>query len=65
MKTTELRQQGVPELKQRLVDLLKEQFKLKMSQGSAQLTKTHLLGKVRKHIARVLTVLRQKQESSL
>jgi len=60
MNTTELREKSVDELNQELLGLLKEQFNLRMQKSSGQLAQSHLLGKVRRDIARVKTVLNQK-----
>lgn len=60
MKATELREKSVDELNQELLGLLKEQFNLRMQKSSGQLAQSHLLGKVRRDIARVKTVLNQK-----
>ena len=38
-----------------------QQFKLRMKSASGQLSKTHELGTVRRNIARVKTILREKQ----
>ncbi|NRA18139.1 50S ribosomal protein L29 ['Osedax' symbiont bacterium Rs2_46_30_T18] len=60
MKANELREKNPEELQQQLLDLLKDQFNLRMQKSSGQLTQTHLLGQVRHDIARVRTVLNQK-----
>ncbi|WP_210395857.1 50S ribosomal protein L29 [Motiliproteus sediminis] len=60
MNATELREKSVDELNQELLGLLKEQFNLRMQKSSGQLAQSHLLGKVRRDIARVKTVLNQK-----
>ncbi|MFP8966416.1 50S ribosomal protein L29 [Pokkaliibacter sp. CJK22405] len=60
MKTAELRDQSVAELQQVLLGLLKDQFNLRMQKASGQLAQTHLLGNVRRDIARVKTVLNEK-----
>jgi large subunit ribosomal protein L29 len=61
MKATELREQSVDELQQSLLTLLKDQFNLRMQKATGQLAQTHLLGQVRRDIARVKTVLNEKQ----
>ena len=43
-----------------LSELLKAQFKLRMQKGTQQLTDTSQLGKVKRDIARVKTVIAQK-----
>ena len=60
MKATELREKSVDELQQELLGLLKEQFNLRMQKSTGQLAQTHLLGQVRRDIARVKTVLNEK-----
>ena len=60
MKASELRQKGVEELNKELLDLLKAQFGLRMQIATQQLSNTSQLGKVRKDIARVKTILREK-----
>ncbi|KGD63629.1 50S ribosomal protein L29 [Alcanivorax sp. S6407] len=61
MKASELREKSVEELQQEQINLLEQQFKLRMKSASGQLSKTHELGTVRRNIARVKTILRQKQ----
>ena len=60
MKAIELREKSVDELQQELLGLLKEQFNLRMQKTTGQLVQTHLLGQVRRDIARVKTVLNEK-----
>ncbi|KGK41088.1 MULTISPECIES: 50S ribosomal protein L29 [Nitrincola] len=60
MKATELREQTAEELQQTLLGLLKDQFNLRMQKATGQLAQNHLLGQVRRDIARVKTVLKQK-----
>ena len=61
MKTTELRKKNHIELKKILITFYRERFKLLLDKTSgAEFTKNHLLKKVRKNIARVLTIMRQK-----
>ncbi|MDR3055002.1 MAG: 50S ribosomal protein L29 [Zoogloeaceae bacterium] len=60
MKTTELRQKNTDELKVELVELLKAQFSLRMQNATQQLSNTSQIGKVRRDIARVRTLIREK-----
>jgi large subunit ribosomal protein L29 len=60
MKANELREKSVEELNTELMSLLKEQFNLRMRKSTGQLNQGHLLGNVRRDIARVKTVLKQK-----
>ena len=63
MKATELREKSVEDLNSSLLDLLKEQFNLRMQKASGQLGQSHLLKQVRRDIARVKTVLEEKAGS--
>jgi large subunit ribosomal protein L29 len=60
MKAKELRTKNVEELNQELVSLLKARFGLKMQLSTQQSTKTSELGKLRRDIARVKTLIREK-----
>ncbi len=60
MKATEARDLTEDQLKDRLLLLKKEQFNLRFQRASGQLEKTSRVGEVRKDIARIKTVLRQK-----
>ncbi len=60
MKATELRAKGDGELQQELLSLRKAQFSLRMQLATQQLNNTAQLSKVRKDIARVKTVQREK-----
>jgi large subunit ribosomal protein L29 len=60
MKTTELRAKNDVELQKELLDLRKAQFGLRMQVATQQLTNTSQVGKVRKSIARVKTIQREK-----
>ncbi|HCZ16224.1 MAG TPA: 50S ribosomal protein L29 [Accumulibacter sp.] len=60
MKVSELRAKTVDELNKELIDLLKAQFGLRMQLATQQLTNNSQIGKVRRQIARVRTLLREK-----
>ena len=60
MNVAELKQKDISELEVELGDLQKEQFNLRMQQGSGQLARPHLMKKVRRNIARVKTVMSEK-----
>lgn len=60
MKAKELREKSVEELNAELLNLLREQFNLRMQSASGQLQQTHLLKQVRRDVARVKTLLTQK-----
>ena len=61
MKTEELREKNVDELEAELVKLRKEHFNLRMQRASEQLPQTHLVGEKKRDIARVKTLIREKQ----
>jgi large subunit ribosomal protein L29 len=58
--TKELREKGAAELTTELNSLLRSQFSLRMQKATQQLTNHSQLGKVRRDIARVRTILNQK-----
>ncbi|HQC80583.1 MAG TPA: 50S ribosomal protein L29 [Accumulibacter sp.] len=60
MKVNELRAKTVEELNKELLDLLKAQFGLRMQIATQQLSNNSQIGKVRRQIARVRTLLREK-----
>jgi large subunit ribosomal protein L29 len=60
MKTSELRSKSVDELNKELLELLKAQFGLRMQMATQQLANVSQIGKVRRDIARVRTLLREK-----
>ena len=60
MKASELRARSGDELKKELDELLKARFGLRMQHATQQLSNTSQMKKVRRDIARVRTVLREK-----
>ena len=61
MEASELRKQSAAELRDDLQGLLKEQFNLRMQQGTGQLARPDQMRKVRRDIARIKTVLNEKR----
>ena len=59
MEAKELRDKKPEELQTMLLDLRKEQFSLRMQQGTGQASRPHLFDNLRKDIARVKTVLNE------
>ncbi len=59
----EIRLKHATDLKQLLEDLLEEQFKLKMQEATGQLAKSSEFKKVRKDIARIKTIMKEKQNN--
>jgi large subunit ribosomal protein L29 len=64
MTNAELRKKTTEQLDGELEALLKEQFNLRMQKGVGQAPAPHLFGNVRKQIARVKTILTEKEGSS-
>jgi large subunit ribosomal protein L29 len=62
MNAPELRDKTPEELNEELLRLRKEQFHLRMQKASGQLGQTHLLTQARHDIARVKTVIQEKQD---
>jgi large subunit ribosomal protein L29 len=60
MKASELRGKSVDELKQELQSLLKTQFSLRMRKATQQLPNPSEIGKTRRDIARLRTILTEK-----
>ena len=63
MNTSELRSKSAEELNNELLALLKEQFNLRVQKGIGQAPQAHLFKKVRRQMARIKTVLREKEGS--
>ncbi len=61
MKARELRDKSVDELRQELHERLREQFNLRMQQGSGQLSRPHQMKTVRREVARIRTIMNEKQ----
>ena len=62
MKAGELRTKSEDELKDNLLGLRKEAFNLRFQRASGQLENTARIRQVRRDIARIKTVLRQRQQ---
>ena len=60
MKANELKEKSVEQLNEVVVDLLKQQFGLRMQHATGQLGKTSDIKQVRRDIARVKTVIAEK-----
>ena len=63
MAAAELRDKSVDELNTELSALFREQFNLRMQQGSGQDVKPHNHKRVRRQIARIKTIINQKQSA--
>jgi large subunit ribosomal protein L29 len=63
MKAKELRDLSPEELQTKEKEFREEEFKLRFRHATGQLEKTDRLRKVRKEIARVKTIIREKEAS--
>jgi large subunit ribosomal protein L29 len=61
MKASDIREKNLAELKEELLRLRKEAFNLRMQRASGQLPQSHLLKETRRDIARVKTIMKEKQ----
>ncbi|WP_100449128.1 50S ribosomal protein L29 [Glycomyces xiaoerkulensis] len=57
----ELRELGDKELEQKLLDKKEELFNLRVRHATGQLENNHMLGLVRKEIARIYTVMNERR----
>ena len=64
MKADDLRTKSEDELKDSLFDLKKEAFNLRFQKASGQLGNTSRVRQVRRDIARIKTVLRDKRQAA-
>ncbi len=64
MKASDVRAKTADELKQQLEDLAKEAFNLRFQRASGQLENTARVRQVRRDIARIKTILGERQRSS-
>jgi len=60
MDVKELRDQDVSQLNEQLIALLKESFELRMQKSTSQLTDLSKLGKTKKAIAQIKTIINEK-----
>ena len=63
-KIADLRSQTTDQLADELLKLKKEQFNLRFQAATGQMEKTHRVSEVRKDIARISTLLREKRAAS-
>ena len=64
MKANEIRNLSVEELDKKLADLKKDLFNLRLQHATNQLDNPNKIGDVKKDIARVKTIIREKQTAS-
>ena len=63
MKASELREKTVAELQTELQELFKNQFNYRMQMSTGKMTQFHLIGEVKRDIARVKTIITEKEKS--
>lgn len=63
MKIADVRSKSSDQLKDELVELKKEQFNLRFEAATGQLEKTGRVTEVRRDIARIKTILREKAQA--
>ena len=64
MKAAELRAKTSEELQAMVTELLREQFNLRMQNGSGQLAKPSQIKTVRRDIARIKTIMKEMETAS-
>ena len=64
MKANEVRKMSAAELESKLVDLKKDLFNLRLQNATNQLENPNRINDVKKDIARVKTIIREKQTAS-
>lgn len=62
MKANELREKTVAELNEQLNALYRDQFSARMQKSTGQLAQTHLAGSIKKEIARIKTIITEKEK---
>lgn len=61
MKAKDIREMTAEQIDKELLDLRREQFNLRMQSASGQGIRTHEFGWIRKDIARLKTLLRERE----
>ena len=64
MNTKEMRAKSPEDLNKELLELRKAQFSLRMQVATQQLTKTTELGRVKREIAQIKTILTEKSRTA-
>ncbi len=64
MKAPEVRDMSVDQLKEKLIDLKREQFNLRVQKATGQLENTARQRQVRRDIARVATILSERRAAA-
>ncbi len=63
MKTSQIREMGQEQMKEKLVELHKELFNLRFQNATSQLENTAAISQVKKDIARLYTISREQNLS--
>ena len=63
MKAQEYRQKSFEELKNELIELHTELFKLRMQKGMGQVARPHVFKQIKRQIARIKTILNERVKS--
>lgn len=63
MKASEVREQNTEQLQGELLELYREQFKMRMQKGTGQPPRPDRFGKIRKDVARIKTVLNERSRA--
>ena len=63
MRASELREKTVAELQTELQELFKNQFNYRMQMSTGKMAQFHLIGEVNRDIARVKTIITEKEKS--
>ncbi len=64
MNTKEMRAKSADELNKELLELRNAQFKLRMQAATQQLNKTSEMGRVKREIAQIKTILTEKARAA-
>jgi large subunit ribosomal protein L29 len=61
MKAKDVREMTAEQIDKELIDLRREQFNLRMQSATGQGVRSHEFGRIRKDIARLKTILRERE----
>ncbi|NND36449.1 MAG: 50S ribosomal protein L29 [Gammaproteobacteria bacterium] len=61
MKAKDIREMSAEDISKELINLRREQFNLRMQMATGQGVRTHEFGRIRKDIARLKTVLHERE----
>jgi large subunit ribosomal protein L29 len=64
MKAADLRLKDIPALEAEVSSLLKTNFALRMQKATQQLSNNQALSKIRKDVARIRTIISEKQKEA-